>query len=109
VKPNSSIGLFVVPDSSFESALYVVKQCPFLLIEKINPETHFRFNYLPSGDYVAMVPRTAFWGNTQGFPIVQEFNRSNYSLRFNFHGGNWEYSLVSFSIHPVPWDGKNEK
>jgi len=109
VKPNSSIALFVVPNSSFRSALYVVKYCAWLLKKTIDPGNQFHFDHLPASDYVAMVPRSVFWGKTQGFPIVRGFNHSNYSLRFNFYGGDRDYSLVSFSIHPARWEGKTEK
>ena len=109
VRPNSSISLFVVPDTSLRSALDVVKNCHFLFRKTIVLGNHFQFDYLPASDYVAMVPRSASWGKVQGFPIVREFNRSNYSLRFNFYGGDGKYSVVSFSIHPVPWKGKTEK
>ena len=99
-RPNSSIHLFVAPDTSFESALYVVEHCPSLFSETINPKNQFRFDYLPAGNYVAMLPRGAFY-YSQGFPIINEFNRSNYSVKFNFHGGDYRYSLVSFSIFPI--------
>jgi hypothetical protein len=109
VRPNSSISLFVVPDTSLRSALYVVKNCHFLVRKTISPENRFDFDYLPSSDYVAIIPRSAFGGKVQGFPIVREFNRSNYSLRFSFCGGNGKYSVVSFSIRPASWKGETEK
>jgi hypothetical protein len=109
VRLNSSISLFVVPDTSLGAALYVVKNCPFLLRKTIGPANRFQFDYLPVSDYVAMVPRSAFGGKVQGFPIVREFNRSNYSLRFNFYGGDRKYSVVSFSIRPASWKGETEK
>ena len=109
VRPNSSISLFVAPDTSLGSALYVVRNCAFILRKTIGPGKQFQFNYLPAADYVAMVPRSAFGGKIQGFPTVWEFNLSNYSMKFNFCGGDGKYSLVSFSIRPAPKDGENRK
>jgi len=109
VKPNSTIRLFIVPDTSFNSALYVVQHCQFLLEEPINSEKYLRFDYLPVGNYVAMVPRDSFPGNIQGFPMVREFNCSNYSVQVKFHGGNWKYSVVSFSIRSSSDRLKTEK
>jgi len=107
-RPNSSIHLFVVPDTTFGSALYVVQHCPSLFKEPIYSEKYFRFDYLPAGNYVAMVPRSLFYAS-QGFPIINEFNRSNYSARVNFHGGDYRYSLGSFSIFPLAEEPKTEK
>ena len=105
VRPNSTIRLFIVPDTSLNSALYVVQHCRYLLEEPVHSERYFRFDYLPAGNYVAMVPRSAFY-QFQGFPIINDFNRSNYSARVNFHGGDYRYSLGSFSILEEP---KTEK
>jgi hypothetical protein len=99
-RPNSTIRLFISPNTSFDSALYVVQHCRFLLEVSIDSGKYFRFDYLPAGNYVAMVPRSAFY-RFQGFPIINEFNRSNYSARVNFHGGDYRYSLGSFSIFRV--------
>jgi hypothetical protein len=56
-----------------------------------------------------MVPRDSFPGNIQGFPMIREFNCSNHSVEVNFHGGNWKYSLLSFSIRPSSEGSKTEK
>jgi len=107
-RPNSTIRLFIVPDTSLNSALYVVQHCRYLLEEPIHSEKYFRFDYLPAGNYVAMVPRSAFY-QFQGFPIINDFNRSNYSARVNFHGGDYRYSLGSFSIFRISDEPKTEK
>ena len=104
-RPNSTIRLFIAPNTSFNSALYVVQHCRFLYEEPIDSGKYFRFDYLPVGNYVAMVPRSAFY-QFQGFPIINEFNRSNYFVKVNFHGGDYRYSLGSFSILEEP---KTEK
>ena len=109
VNPNSSIYLFVVPDTSFDSSLYVVGNCLALTNQTIIEQANFTFENLPPGDYVAMVPRGSFPGKIQGFPIVHEFNGSNYSFKFNFYGGNSKYSVVSFSIRPFSERPKTEK
>jgi len=72
-------------------------------------QVNFRFVALPPGDYLAMVPRNSFPETFQGFPIAHKFNRSNYSLKVNFYGGNEEYSLLSFSIKPSSQGAKTEK
>ena len=107
-RPNSTIRLFVVSNTSFNFALYAVQHCWFLYEEQIHSGKYFRFDYLPAGNYVAMVPRSAFY-QFQGYPIINEFNRSNYSARVNFHGGDYRYSLGSFSIFPISEGPKTEK
>ena len=102
VDTNSFISLFGTPETSFDICLHVVRSCPFLLEEPILDRRYFRFQGLPPGNYVAMVPRSAFPGNYQGLPLVHEFNRSNYSVKVNFYGGESEYSLFSFSSYPNP-------
>ena len=98
VNPNSSISLFVAPDSSFETSLYVVEDCSPVIVRPIIGKHNFSFNDLPTGDYVGMVPMDSFFARIQGFPMVREYNRSNFSVKFNFYGGTQEYSVVSFSI-----------
>ena len=108
-EPNSTIYLFVVSDTSFDTALNTVATLPYMTQESVTGQVNFRFMALPPGDYLAMVPRNSFPGNIQGFPIAREFNRSNYSLKVNFHGGNGKYSLLSFSIRPSLKGAKTEK
>ena len=108
-EPNSTIYLFVVPDTSFDTALNTVATHPYMTQESVIGQVNFSFLSLPPGDYVAMVPRNSFPGNLQGFPIAREFNRSNYSLKVNFHGGDGKYSLLSFSIRPSLEGAKTEK
>lgn len=108
-EPNSTIYLFVVPDTSFDTALNTVANDPYILKGPIINEINFSFAALSPGDYVAMVPRNSFPGNIQGFPMAREFNRSNFSLKVNFHGGNEKYSLLSFSIRPSLEGAKTEK
>ncbi len=100
VNSDSSISLFVAPNPSFETSLYVVGKCPAMMIRPLIRGKNFSFNNLPAGDYIGMVPTHVFSVNITGFPVVEEFNRSNHSLKFNFYGGNWKYSIVSFSIYP---------
>ena len=107
--PNSTIYLFVVSDTSFDTALNTVATRPYMTQESVTDQVNFRFMALPPGDYVAMVPRNSFPGNIQGFPMAREFNQSNFSLRVIFHGGNGKYSLLSFSIRPSLKGAKTEK
>ncbi len=108
-EPNSTIYLFVVSDTSFDTALNTVATRPYMTQELVTGQVNFRFISLPPGDYLAMVPRNSFPGTLQGFPTVREFNRSNYSLKVNFHGGNGKYSLLSFSIRPSLEGARTEK
>ena len=108
-EPNSTIYLFVVSDTSFDTALNTVATQPYMTQEPVTGQVNFRFMALPPGDYLAMVPRNSFPGNIQGFPMAREFNRSNFSLKVSFHGGNGKYSLLSFSIRPSLKGAKTEK
>ena len=109
-EPNSTIYLFVVPDTSFQTALDTVSAHPYVIQRPLVGQVNFSFVGLPPGDYLAMVPRNSFPVNLQGVPMAREFNRSNFSLQVNFQGGNAKYSLLSFSIRPSPREGlKTEK
>jgi hypothetical protein len=109
IEPNSTIYLFAVPDTSFDTALNTVATRPYMTQEPVTGQVNFRFISLPPGDYLAMVPRNSFSGNIQGFPMAREFNQSNFSLKVNFHGGNGKYSVLSFSIRPSLEGAKTEK
>jgi hypothetical protein len=74
-EPNSTISLFIVADTSFQTALDTVSTHPYMTQMPLIGQVNFSFVDLPAGDYVATVPRSAFPGNTQGFPIIREFNR----------------------------------
>jgi hypothetical protein len=108
-EPNSTIYLFIVPDTSFDTALNTVASQPYITQEPVTGQVNFRFISLSAGDYLAMVPRNSFPGNLQGFPMAWEFNQSNFSLKVNFHGGNGKYSVLSFSIRPSLEGARTEK
>ena len=108
-EPNSTIYLFVVSDTSFDTAINTVATRPYMTKEPVTGQVNFSFVDLPPGDYLAMVPRSSFPGNIQGFPMAREFNRSNFSLKVNFHGGDGKYSLLSFSIRPSLEESETEK
>ena len=109
VIPNSTIYLFVTSDTSFQTSLDTVANHPYIFKGPIINQINFSFSGLPPGDYVAMVQRSSFPGNVQGYPIAHEFNCSNHSVKINFHGGNGKYSLLSFSIRPSLEGAKTEK
>jgi len=106
---NSTIYLFVVPDTSFQTALDTVSAHLYVIQRPLIGQVNFSFPDLPPGDYLAMIPRNSFPGNLQGFPIAHEFNRSNFCLKVNFHGGNAKYSVLSFSIRPSLEGARTEK
>jgi hypothetical protein len=108
-EPNSTIYLFDVSDASFQTSINTVANHPYILKGPIFNEINFSFAALSPGDYVAMVPRSSFPGNLQGFPMAREFNQSNFSLKVNFHGGNGKYSVLSFSIRPSLEGARTEK
>src|SRR5512136_3448508 len=56
-RPNSTIYLFVTPNTSFESSLYAVENYAAITEQPIMDESYFTFENLPPGDYVAMLPR----------------------------------------------------
>jgi hypothetical protein len=108
VKPNSSIYLFVSTDTSSDTAMYVIMHCPFLIEEPIYNQKYFKFYHLPPGDYVALVPREAFY-ETQGFPTTDGYDLPNSSIRLNICGGDVNHSFVSFSVLQEPTNLKTEK
>jgi hypothetical protein len=97
VRPNSSLFLLVAPNASIETALWTVRTCTPLGRIRVDAEGHFDMLHLPVGKYLVMLPRSAF-GETQGFPIIREYNSSNYSVRLLWHGGDPYYSVSAFVV-----------
>ncbi len=95
--PGAEIHLFITPELSFNSSIYVVENCPPILRKSLNGSLDFHLGPLPKGKYVAMLARTAF-GETRGFPIVWARPDSNLSLKQSFHGGDGRYSIAPFEI-----------
>ena len=52
-EPNSTIYLFVVSDTSFDTALDTVATRPYMTQESVIGQVNFRFTALPPGDYLA--------------------------------------------------------
>jgi hypothetical protein len=98
---NKSIYLFVAPNTTIESALYVVENCAPIGSRPINASGHFAFPSLPVGRYVVAVYHP-YPVSTQGFPVVHEFNATGFAIEAGVYGGNTRYSLATFSIHPIP-------
>ena len=96
----SEVLLFVTPNTTMEFALYVVENCAPIGKRPINRSGDFTLTSLPVGRYVAAVQNPPH-AQTQGFPVVEEFNESGYSLQFGEYGGNAIYSLVTFSLNPI--------
>ena len=95
-RPGSAVSLFVAPNGSFESVMWALENCP--PIGKVAVvDGRFSVAYLPVGKYFVALPR-GFLGDVQGFPIVEEFNTSSYSVRVLWHGGDPRHSLCAFAV-----------
>ena len=101
VQPGTMMELFVVRNTSLDTALFTVENCPALIAVPVDTDGAFTFSSLPIGDYVVMLPGDSFGNKTQGFPIIPEFNNSGLEVGTLWHGGNVEYSMAAFSIHPI--------
>ena len=98
-RDNASLFLFITPNTSFDAALYVVEHCPPIYRSVATNAKRFTLPPLPEGNYVVMLDGHSF-GSAQGFPIVNQINDSDWMVDFGFHGGNSQYSMAAFSIHP---------
>ena len=98
-RDNTSLVLFIAPNTSFDAALYVVEHCPPIYRSSSTNAKRFTLPPLPEGNYVVMLDGHSF-GSAQGFPVVNEINDSDWIVDFAFHGGNSQYSMAAFSIHP---------
>ncbi len=95
-RPGSVVSLFVAPNGSFESVMWALENCP--PIGKVAVvDGRFSVPYLPVGKYFVALPRS-FLGDVQGFPIVEEFNTSSYSVRVLWHGGDPRHSICAFVV-----------
>jgi hypothetical protein len=97
VEPGSVVRLYTAHDTSLAGAIYVTEHCPVITRIPIREDNSFSINSLPVGTYVLSVPADAF-GPAQVFPVVNEFNRSGYSLQVAFHGGDNRHSLCAFTV-----------
>ena len=100
VTPSKNVQLLIAPNTTLDGALYAVANCAPLGVARIEHSSDFTFLNLPPGAYVAALPAEAF-GQSQGFPIIEEYEVSNYSITMEFYGGNPDYSLAVFSIQRV--------
>ncbi len=96
-KPNSTLYLFITPNTSLSHSLYVVEHCTPIMKTTLHNDTDFEIGPLPCGQYLAMLPAHEFIFR-QGFPIIREVSGSNLTLTMIFHGGNYRYSIGAFSI-----------
>ena len=85
-RDNTSLFLFIAPNTSFDAALYVVEHCPPIYRSVPTNAKRFTLPPLPEGDYVVMLDGHSF-GSAQGFPIVNPINDSDWMVDFAFHGG----------------------
>ncbi|MFC1734748.1 hypothetical protein ACFL1X_01430 [Candidatus Hydrogenedentota bacterium] len=97
VKPNSTIYFFIAPNTTLVAALRIVGDCSPIAAVQVSDVGRFRLFFLPASDYIGMIPETSFI-SSQGFPVIEEFNHSNHSVRMVWYGGNQQFSLAAFSI-----------
>ena len=97
IRPNSSAYLFTTANTSFESAMYAVENCHPITRVPIDTNGNFIIESLPAGKYVVIAPSKIYY-DTQGAPMVKEFNHSGHGLKIAFHGGDPYHSVVVFSI-----------
>ena len=100
LRKSSLIYLLVAPRTDLESAFNITEYCIPIYEERLDSMGRFSFGPIPAGSYLLHVPAYQF-KETQGFPIVNEFNQSNHTLKMIFHGGNSIHSLGAFSITPM--------
>ena len=86
-RDNTSLFLFIAPNTSFEAALYVVEHCPPIYRSTPTNAKRFTLPPLPEGNYVVMLDGHSF-GSAQGFPIVNQVNDTDWMVDFAFRGGN---------------------
>jgi len=99
LRRNASIYLLATPRTDLESALNTTRQCLPIMTEQLDDMSRFNFGPIPAGSYLLHVPAYQF-KEMQGFPAVDEFNRSNHTLKMVFQGGDYQHSLAAFSITP---------
>jgi len=97
VTPNTSVYLYVTPNTSFNASYYVVGNCRYIAKRKLHNARFFDLGPLPQGDYVVMVDGRAFQDG-QGFPVLDRLDDSSYVLETAFTGGSPLYSMTAFSI-----------
>lgn len=100
VKPGSHVYLNTAHNTTYTGAIYAVDHCRAITRLPIAEDNSFTITSLPAGTYVLSVPIDSF-GPAQGFPVVEEFNRSGHTLDVAFHGGDYRHSLGAFTIKPI--------
>jgi len=96
-RQNAILYLFLSPDTSFNTSLFVVENCPAISRWTLLARTEFDLGLLPEGNYIVVLDAGSSESG-QGFPIIHETNDSNLTIRMAFHGGSQRYSMTAFSI-----------
>ena len=99
-KLNTFIRLYTAPNTTLDGALNVAGHCRPLMTQPIGPNGSFTLGNLPVGNYVVVVSADRFIQG-QGFPIITKQNFSGYAVEQVFHGGDYLFSLASFTISPA--------
>lgn len=104
LRKNATIYLLATPRTDLESALNTTENCIPIGKQQLDIRNEFSFGPIPAGLYIVHVPAYQF-EEIQGFPVVKEFNQSNYTLKMIFQGGDYQHSLAAFSITPTEQGG----
>jgi len=105
VRPGTEAVLFIVRNTSLDTALFTVENCHPLMTVPVDSAKDFTFPHLPAGEYVVMLPRGAF-GEVQGFPIIPSAKMAGLVATTVWHGGDYRYSMAAFTVRP--YDSKIE-
>ena len=97
IKEGTVLHMTSVRDLTFNHSLYAAAHCFPIWRVKLNNTQKFFIKDVPPGQYVISLPAYQFV-NTQGIPILDEFNDKNYELVIALFGGDSRYSLIVFEI-----------
>ena len=96
-RSNSTIYLAPTISTAFKISLQVPRECTVYWQTKITDNQSFRFNQIPTGEYVLFVKGSSY-KDSHGPPLPYEGNDQGYVINVSFHGGDSGYMMSAFEI-----------
>jgi len=95
--PGAQVYLFQLSSLNFSVVMSEIRTVPALSWQPVSESGSFEFHCLPAGNYAFVIPMSSYDGWV-GFPVPYEFDCENFSVRLDFHGGDYQYAVGAFRL-----------
>ena len=97
VKKGSYVYLYIAPNVTVGTVLKVIQDCTPIKKEAVDKDGQFSLTYLPVGNYIALIPSSAF-KNSPGYPIIEDPRSSALEMTRYFRGKGADHVTSVFSL-----------